>query len=198
MRDWSKIRPDHRAILENIEARSSVLDLGCGSGDLMEILSEEKSVKVQGIELDDKEIHRCVAKGLSVFHGDIDSGLSEFQDKSFDYIMLNQTIQQVQHIKNVLSEAARVGKTIIVGVPNFAHYKARFQLFFQGKAPVTRSLPYKWSETPNIRSLSINDFKDFCKENEFKIAKEIFLDGGRKVFLLPNLFASTGIFFLNK
>ncbi len=198
MRDWSKIKPDHRAILENVDARSSALDLGCGSGELMEILSEEKSVKVQGIEIDEKEIRRCVAKGLSVFHGDIDTGLSEFSDSAFDYVILNQTIQQVKNIATVMSEAARVGRTVIVGIPNFAHYIARLQLFFLGSAPVTRSLPYKWDETPNIRSLSLKDFREFCAEQGFRIDKEFFLSGKRRAAVLPNLLADTGIFFLSK
>jgi methionine biosynthesis protein MetW len=198
MRDWSQIRPDHRAILENVEARASALDLGCGAGDLMQVLSEEKSLKVQGIEIDDIEVRRCVEKGLSVFHGDIDTGLSEFSDKAFDYVILNHTVQQVKHIATVLSEAARVGRTVIVGIPNFAHYKARIQLFFQGKAPVTKALPYKWDETPNIRSLSLKDFKEYCDEQGFKIDKQIFISGRKRIFIFPNVLADTGIFFLSK
>ena len=198
MRDWSKIRPDHRAILENVEAKASALDLGCGSGGLMQVLSEEKALKVTGIEIDDKEVRRCVEKGLSVFHGDIDTGLSEFSDSTFDYVILNQTIQQVKNISSVLSEALRVGRTAIVGAPNFAHYKARFQLFFLGRAPVTRSLPYKWDETPNIRSLSVKDFKAFCGEHGFAIDKEIYLSGKRRISVFPNLLADTGIFFVSR
>lgn len=198
MRDWSTIRPDHRAILENVEARASALDLGCGTGDLMQVLSEEKSLKMQGIEIDDKQVRKCVEKGLSVFHGDIDTGLSEFSDSAFDYVILNQTIQQVKNIATVMSEAARVGRTVIVGIPNFAHYKARIQLFFQGKAPVTKSLPYKWDETPNIRSLSIKDFREFCADHGFRIEKEIYMSGKMKTLGFPNLFADTGLFFITK
>ncbi|MDD4955804.1 MAG: methionine biosynthesis protein MetW, partial [Candidatus Omnitrophica bacterium] len=114
------IKSDHKAILDMVEANSSVLDLGCGDGDLLELLMLKKNVRGQGIEIDEQAIYRCVAKGLSVLHGDIDTGLSEYKDKAFDYIILNQSLQQLKHVETVLFDALRVGKKVIVGFPNFA------------------------------------------------------------------------------
>ena len=192
------MRPDHRAILDIVGANSKVLDLGCGDGELIALLASVKHAKVQGIEIDDKYIFECIAKGLSVYHGDIDTGLSEFRDRSFDHVIINQAIQQIQHIQKVLDEAARVGTKVIVGIPNFAYYRSRIQLFFFGKTPKTSYLPFKWYETPNIRCLSISDFKAYCKEKDFIIEKEIYIGERFKVRFLPNLFASVGIFVVSK
>jgi methionine biosynthesis protein MetW len=130
-------RIDHRIILELIEPRSTVLDLGCGTGELLELLIKERNIKGQGIEIDEQAIYQCVARGVNVFHGDIDSGLSEFNDKSFDYLILNQSLQQIRHVDPVLKDALRVGRRVIVGFPNFAYYRARLQMVFGGKAPMT-------------------------------------------------------------
>ena len=157
-----EIRIDHRLIYKIVEPGSRVLDLGCGDGDLLSILVKEKNVKAQGIEIDDKAIYKCVEKGLSVFHGDIDSGLAEYKDKSFDYVILNQSFQQVMHVDAVLKDALRVGRKVIVGFPNFAYCRSRLQIFFGGKTPVTGALPYQWYETPNLHFLSISDFIDYC------------------------------------
>lgn len=189
---------DHRVILDLIQPRSSVLDLGCGTGDLLYILVKEKEARVQGIEIDEQAIYKCVAKGLSVFHGDIDTGLAEYADKSFDYVILNQSLQQVQHVDRVLADALRVGKKVIVGVPNFAYYNARLQLFFRGRVPVTPSLPYSWYETPNLHFLSIFDFIDYCRFKKIKIEKSAYLNGKRRVRRLANLFAQTGIFLISQ
>lgn len=195
---YEDIRPDHRAILEAIEERSSVLDLGCGGGELLYLLIKEKNVRGQGIEIDDEAIFKCVAKGLSVFHGDIDTGLAEYKDKAFDYVVLNQSLQQVRHVENVLSDALRVGKKVIVGFPNFAHYRSRAQIFFMGKAPVTGSLPYQWYETPNLHFLSISDFLDYCVAKNIRIEKETYLGKSKRVVFLPNLFAYSGLFVISR
>src|SRR4030042_5490207 len=120
---------EYRAILGWIRQGSSVLDLGCGDGALLSLLVREKHVKAQGIEIDEQAIYECVAKGLSVFHEDIDHGLSDYADHSFDYVVLNQSFQQVKQPDIVLQEALRVGRKVIVGFPNFAHYQARFRMF---------------------------------------------------------------------
>ncbi|MDD2689749.1 MAG: methionine biosynthesis protein MetW [Candidatus Omnitrophica bacterium] len=195
---YETIRPDHRVILEMVESRSSVLDLGCGTGELLYLLIKEKNVRGQGIEIDEKAIYECVAKGLNVFHGDIDTGLAEYKDKSFDYVILNQTLQQVEHLEAVLADALRVGKRVIVGIPNFAYYKARFQLFFRGRVPVTSSLPFNWYETPNLHFLSLYDFLDYCKQKRIKIGRSFYLAFRGPVWLLPNLLADTGIFLISK
>ena len=156
------IKSDHRVILDWIEPASSVLDLGCGEGDLLYHLVKEKGVKGQGVEIDEQAIYKCVAKGLNVFHDDIEGGLTDYQDGAFDYAVLDQTFQQIQHVDSALSSALRVGKKVIVGFPNFAYYKSRFQTFFSGKTPVTPALPYMWYETPNLHSVSILDFFEYC------------------------------------
>ena len=174
-----------------------MLDLGCGGGELLYALIKEKNVHGQGIEIDEQAIYQCVAKGLNVLHGDIDTGLAEYQDKSFDYVILNQSLQQVAHFETVLTEALRVGQKVIVGFPNFAHYTARLQLFFLGKAPVTPSLPYTWYESPNIHFLSIADFKQYCQAKKIRIARRVYLREQKRILLLPNLFADIGIFLLS-
>jgi len=192
------IKLDHRVILELIRGQSTVLDLGCGSGDLLYLLVKEKKARVQGIEIDEQAIYKCVAKGLNVFHGDIDTGLAEFSDKSFDYVVLNQSLQQILHIDKVLDDALRVGKKVVLGFPNFAYYKARLQMFFQGKAPVTGSLPYQWYETPNLHFLSIHDFKNYCRSKQINIERCVCIGEKRRVPLLPNLLAQTGIFLISR
>jgi methionine biosynthesis protein MetW len=192
------IQLDHEVILDLIKPQSSVLDLGCGNGDLLYLLIKEKKARVQGIEIDEQAIYKCVAKGLNVFHGDVDSGLAEFSDKSFDYVVLNQSLQQILHVDKVLIDALRVGKKVIVGFPNFAHYKSRLQMFFQGKAPVTEALPYQWYETPNLHFLSILDFKKYCRAKKIHIERRVCIGENHKILFLRNLFAQVGVFLISK
>jgi len=189
---------DHEIILGLIQKESTVLDLGCGSGDLLYLLIKEKDVHAQGIEINEQEIYKCVAKGLNVFHGDIDSGLAEFADKSFDYVILNQSMQQILRVDKVLTDALRVGKKVIVGFPNFAHYKSRLQMLFHGRAPVTGALPYQWYETPNLHFLSIFDFKKYCQTKDILIERQVCIGENHQIPFLRNLFAQTGIFLISK
>lgn len=194
----SPSRIDHKIIIEWIEKGASVLDLGCGDGKLLSRLIEEKQVRAQGIEINEEAIHHCIAKGLSVFQEDIDSGLAAYADNSFDYVILNQTFQQVKKPDFVLKEALRVGKKVIVGFPNFVYYKARFQLFFGGKVPVTPSLPYEWYNTPNLHFLSIADFVNYCRKREIRVENSAFVAKNRRVRFFPNFFAEIGLFLLSK
>jgi methionine biosynthesis protein MetW len=190
-------KPEYRLIAEMVQPSTSVLDLGCGDGELMAMLKKERGIsRSQGIELDEKAIYKCVARGLSVFHGDIDSGLAEYADKSFDYVILNQTFQQVKKPDVVLSEALRVGHHVIVGFPNFAHLSARYQLAFLGRAPITHSLPYEWYNTPNIHFLSIADFISYCRRRKISIEKSLFLGKEKPLNIFPNLRALLGIFLI--
>jgi methionine biosynthesis protein MetW len=188
---------EHQTILEWVKEGSSVLDLGCGDGELLSLLVRMKDVKAQGIEIDEQAIYQCVAKGLSVFHEDIDNGLPEYGDKSFDYVILNQSLQQVRKLDVVLKDAMRVGREVIVGFPNFAHYRARLQIFFSGKAPVTPSLPYEWHDTPNLHFLSISDFIEYCHKRSIKIEDATYIAENRRIKIFPNLFALTGIFLIS-
>jgi len=191
-----KIHLDHQIIYSIIEHDSRVLDLGCGEGDLLYPLVRDKNVRAQGIELNDKAIQECVRKGLSVFQDDIESSLREYPDHSFDYVILNQSMQEVKKVDCVIQEALRIGTKVIVGFPNFAYIKSRFALFFQGKSPITESLPYLWYDTPNVRFLSITDFKDFCARKNIRIVEAHYMGKKDMVRLLPNLLALNAIFVL--
>jgi len=192
------IRLDHRIIYSIIEPNARVLDLGCGEGDLLYPLVRDKQVRAQGIELDDKAIQECVKKGLSVFHDDIEHSLREYPDHSFDYVILNQSMQEVKNVDFVIHEALRIGSKIIVGFPNFANIKSRLMLFFQGRSPITESLPYLWFDTPNVRFLSITDFKDFCAKKNIRIVEAHYLGEKEIVYCWPNLLALNAIFVLMK
>lgn len=194
--ETNHITLDHRIIYSIVKEGSRVLDLGCGEGQLLYPLVRDKRVRAQGIELDDKAIQECVKKGLSVFHDDIENSLREFPDHSFDYVILNQSMQQVKKVDDVIGEALRIGNKVIVGFPNFAYIKSRLMLFFRGRAPITGSLPYLWFDTPNVRFLSITDFRNFCAEKNIRIVEAHYLGENKVVHFRPNLFALNAVFVL--
>jgi methionine biosynthesis protein MetW len=189
---------DHRIICSLVEPGSKVLDLGCGSGELLALLRKEKKIKGQGIDLNEPAIFQCVEKGLSVLHMDFDSGLSSFPEKSFDYVILNQSLQETIHVEFVLQEALRVGKKVIVGFPNFAHMSARLQLFFKGKTPVNNALPHLWYNTPNLHFLTISDFDKFAAERDINVLERHYFSGNSLVRFIPNLFAMDAIFVVTR
>jgi methionine biosynthesis protein MetW len=191
-----KKRIDHKIIASWIPNGASILDLGCGDGELLTKLVDEQQIQAQGIELNESAIHQCVAAGLSVFQQDIDSGLAEYADKSFDFVVLNQTFQQIKKPDFVLQEALRVGRHVIVGFPNFCYITDRFQIFFKGKVPVTASLPYQWYDTPNLHFFSIADFKAYCKKRKVEIEKSVFVTENKRIRFLPNVFGELGLFLL--
>jgi methionine biosynthesis protein MetW len=193
-----EIQPDHKVILEWVESGSSVLDLGCGDGELLYHLVKKKGCRGQGIEIDEQAIYKCVAKGLNVFHEDIEGGLTDYSDQAFDYAVLDQTFQQILHVDRALASALRVGKKVIVAFPNFAFFKSRIQIFFTGRTPVTKALPYMWYETPNLHSVSISDFLEYCRIKDIAIEKSAFLNGAKQVRLFPNFFAQLGLFLISK
>lgn len=189
-----KSRFDHGLICDIVEEGTTVLDMGCGNGDLLTLLQSEKKVTGQGIDVDDRAIFECVEKGLRVSHMDFDVGLSVFPDKSFDYVVLNRSLQETHHVEFVLKEALRVGSWVVVGFPNFAHIKARAQIFFGGSTPVTPSLPHYWYNTPNLHFFSILDFEHYAAERKIKVLERYFFSGSQKIVFRPNLFAMNALF----
>jgi len=143
-------------------------------------------------------MHACVEKGLTVLQGDIESGLVDYPDHSFDYVILNQIMQEIKKADFVVQEALRVGNKVIIGFPNFAHITARMTLFFKGRTPINEALPYYWFETPNVRFLTIDDFKDYCVKKNITIEQEYYLGATGRITFLPNLLAQNAIFVLTK
>jgi methionine biosynthesis protein MetW len=189
---------EYAVFVDWVAKGASVLDLGCGDGELLKCLTRERQVHAQGIELSEQAIHRCVAAGLNVFQQDIDTGLSEYAGNTFDYVILNQTLQQVRKPDFALSEALRVGRNVIVGIPNFAYFHGRASIFFHGRVPVTVALPFEWYDTPNLHFLSLVDFSDYCKNKGVTIKQTFFKADNRQVKFLPNLFAEYGYFLLTR
>jgi methionine biosynthesis protein MetW len=192
------VRLDHRILYDWIEPGSRVLDLGCGEGDLLAALIRGKGVRGQGVEISEEAVHRCVEKGVSVFHSDVEGGLAGFPDGAFDCTVLNQSLQEVRNIGFVLDEALRVGRRALVGIPNFAQARARVTLFFGGRAPVTPALPYDWADSPNVRFMSLVDFRRFCRARGYRLERAAYLGAHRQVAVWPNLLASTGIFMIGR
>ncbi len=191
-------RLDYQIILDFIEPNSRVLDLGCGDGELLALLIEQKKCHGTGIEIDEKAIYHCMAKGLTVSHGDINSGLADYSNKRFDYVILNESLQQILNLQKVILEALRVGKKVIVGVPNFCHWRGRLQVLLNGQVPVTKKLPFEWYNTPNVRFFSIKDFQNFCLMNKIKVLDHKAIADDNQISFFPNFFAHIGIFLLSK
>lgn len=174
----SSLRIDQEVIANLVTETSRVLDLGCGDGLLLEYLFHRKQVQGFGVEISHEGVHACIARGLPVYHGDIDQGLSDHQDDSFDYVILSQTLQAVRRPEFVLREMLRVGKKIVVSFPNFGHWRVRTHLLFQGRMPRTRLLPDFWYDTPNAHLCTILDFQELCHTMEIRILHQIPLAAG--------------------
>ncbi len=197
------IRFDQELIASWIEPGSKVLDLGCGEGDLLHFLKNGKGVEETGIELSPEKTVACIAKGLSVIHGDINDEIPDYPDDKFDYVILSQTLQQVYEPADLIHSLLRIGRKGIVSFPNFSNWRIRLQLLTTGYAPITRQLPYEWYDTPNIRVITIKDFRKFSRTVGFTILKEIAIttrrDGaGTIVKLMPSFFAEFGIFLIER
>jgi len=180
-----------------IETNSKVLDLGCGEGDLLNYLIQTKSVNGQGVEIKEEAVYCCVEKGLTVFHADIESGLDAYPDNSFDYIIMHNSMQEVKNTHLIIEECFRASKKLILGFPNFAHIQARLSLML-GFSPMAKHLPYQWYNTPNIRFLSIKDFRTFCAKKDYEIINNFAFSKNKELHFLSNLFAQTAVFMISK
>jgi methionine biosynthesis protein MetW len=162
-----------RLLMEQIAPGSRVVDLGCGDGRLPAMLAERRDCRVLGIEVNEDAVLEAIGRGVSVLKLDLDEGLPDLPDDSFDFAVLSQTLQQVKHPKQVLEEMRRIAPRALVTVPNFGHWKIRAQVALHGRAPVTHSLPYEWYETPNLHVVSMRDFRDLASALRFRIVKEL-------------------------
>jgi methionine biosynthesis protein MetW len=198
------MRFDLQIVTSLIKEGSRVLDLGCGTGDLLSHLIKTRRIEGRGIEIDGKEVIACVEKGLSVLQGDMHEESRDIADGSFDYVILSQTLQQVYRPEWIIGEMLRVGKQGIVSFPCFSHYAIKAQLLFRSRAPVTKELPYQWYDTPNIRVITLKDFRRFCSDRGITILKEIAVashpgaGSGRIVRFLPDWFARYGVFLISR
>jgi len=198
------MRYDLRIIASWIEPKSRVLDLGCGEGDLLHYLKEEKQVIGTGIECVESKVARCIERGLSVLQGDISKEVLDYADSSFDYVIVSQTLQQVYEPDKLIESLLRIGRKGIVSFPNFSHWKIRLQLLFTGFAPITKQLPYEWYDTPNIRVITLKDFRKFSNEVGFNILDEVAIkdrdlgERGNIIKAFSTLRATYGIFLIGK
>ena len=199
-----KMRFDLSVIASWIAPGSRVLGLGCGEGELLYFLKTQKQVRETGIEIVEERVARCIEKGLCVLQGDINKEVADYPENVFDYVILSQTLQQVYDPARLIVSMLRIGKKAIVSFPNFGHWNIRAQLLLSGRAPVTEQLPYQWYDTPNIRVLSIRDFRIFAGQMGMRIVNEVATSPGRTaetgriVRFAPNLLATYGIFLLEK
>ena len=191
-------RSDYAIISDIIEPDACVLDLGCGEGELLAWLAEKKHVDARGVEIAGSKVQQAIARGVSVFHSDIEEALADLPDRAFDYVILSQTLQESRAPLKVLSEMLRVGKHAIVAFPNFGHWTVRLAHLFTGRAPKTRLFPHEWYDSPNIHFFTIDDFESLVESQRWTIDKRIFLQGARKVRTLPNLLAEVAVFLVRK
>ena len=191
-------RSDYAIIGEIVEPGSKVLDLGCGDGALLQWLAENKGVDARGVEISGERVHRAIARGVSVYQGDIDQGLADYPDQAFDYVILSQTLQETREPRKVLREMLRVGRGAIVAFPNFGHWRMRLSMLTSGRSPRTKTFPYQWYDSPNIHFLTVHDFEDLAALEGLHVERRYFLAGRRKVRTLPNLRAEVAVYLVRR
>lgn len=197
-------RPDHRLIAEMIAPGARVLDVGCGEGELLRLLIDTRSVDGRGIEISQAGVNASVAHGLSVIQGDADTDLANYPDDAFDYVILSQTLQATRQPKAVMENMLRIGRHVVVSVPNFGHWKMRSQILFKGRMPVTPNLPATWYDTQNIHLCTIRDFVDLCDIVGAKIERAVALDSSNQPVRVNapwwfwNLFGAQAVFLLRR
>lgn len=194
-------RIDYKIIADLVPQGATLLDLGCGDGDLLSYLIATKQVRGSGVDISPAAVEACVARGLSVFHGDLDEGLADYQDGSFDVVSLSFSLQQLRRPRLVVREMARVGRQIIVSFPNFAYWTIRLHLALRGRMPVSKELPYQWYDTPNIHLCTLRDFRCLCREEGLRIEHEYYLHTFERPAAglhRPNLTARIAIFAVSR
>ena len=192
------MRADLEIISQWIRPGSRVLDLGCGDGTLLAYLRDNRQASGYGLEIDEANIVSCIRNGVNVIHADLEAGLSDFQDDAFDYVIMTETLQAVQHTERLLDEMLRVGHEGIVTFPNFAYWRCRLQLTLGGRMPVVKTLPYAWYNTPNIHLFTIQDFEDLCQRKQIKVLHRAVVDNAHRstlgARLFPNLLGELALY----
>ena len=197
-----KMKKEFKVIADLLPNGTRVLDVGCGDGSLMNLLAKEKNIEVRGLELGKQNVQECIYKGLPVIQGNAETELYQFPNQSFDYVVLSQTLQAFNKPDKVLKELLRIGKSVIVSIPNFGYWKVRTSLLFFGKMPMTKTLPYSWHNTPNLHMCTIKDLFNYCDEKNIKIQKVIGVNEDKISLIkknnleMKNFFSKLGIFLI--
>ena len=196
------MKKEFKVIADLLPNNTRVLDVGCGDGSLMNLLVKEKNIEVRGLELEKKNVQECIYKGLPVIQGNAETELYQFPDQSFDYVVLSQTLQAFYNPDKVLKELLRIGKSVIVSIPNFGYWKVRTSLLFFGKMPMTKTLPNSWYNTPNLHMCTIKDLFNYCDEQNIKIQKVVGVNEDKISLIkksnleIKNFFSKLGIFLI--
>ena len=197
-----KMKKEFKVIADLLPNNTRVLDVGCGDGSLMSLLNEEKHIEVRGLELNQENVQECINKGLPVIQGNAETELHQFPDKSFDYVVLSQTLQAFYEPEKVLRNLLRIGKSVVISIPNFGFWKVRIKLLFFGEMPVTKTLPNTWYNTPNLHMCTIKDLFNFCDEKKIIIKKAVGVNENKTSIIkksnleIKNLFSKVGIFLI--
>ena len=198
------MKEEFKIIANSIQREKSILDVGCGDGELMKFIYENISKKIRGLEISKENVQKCIQKGLTVIEGNAEMDLQQFPSNSFDYVILSQTLQAFLNPEKVISDLLRIGKTSIVTIPNFGFWKVRFNLLFKGTMPVTKTLPNEWYNTPNLHMCSIKDFVNFCNDRKINLFKSLALTNNKVSSInkfnlnFKNLTSELGIFLIEK
>ena len=197
-----EMKKEFKVIADLLPNNIKVLDVGCGDGSLMSLLNEEKHIEVRGLELNQENVQECIHKGLPVIQGNAETELHQFPDKSFDYVVLSQTLQAFYEPEKVLRNLLRIGKSVVISIPNFGFWKVRIKLLFFGEMPVTKTLPNTWYNTPNLHMCTIKDLFNFCDEKKIIIKKAVGVNENKTSIIkksnleIKNLFSKVGIFLI--
>ena len=198
------MKEEFKIIANSIQREKSILDVGCGDGELMKFIHENISEKIRGLEISKDNVQKCIQKGLTVIEGNAEMDLQQFPSNSFDYVILSQTLQAFLNPEKVINDLLRIGKTSIVTIPNFGFWKVRFNLLFKGTMPVTKTLPNEWYNTPNLHMCSIKDFVNFCNDRKINLFKSLALTNNKVSSInkfnlnFKNLTSELGIFLIEK